>query len=134
MMRDNDRLASLFTHEAGWRIPAVNAAFAGRAEIRAGIERLGEDLGDYLAQTTRPGTTQLNGATASDRRYVLSFGQMRDGSSHLNYSVHHDRYARTLDGWRFTERVDETKYLDTTPLAGPPPQNTATTGDTPRGP
>ena len=46
---------------------------------------------------------------------------MRDGSSHLNYSVYHDRYQRTPEGWRFTERVDEVKYLDTTPLAGSPP-------------
>jgi hypothetical protein len=46
---------------------------------------------------------------------------MRDGSSHLNYSVYHDRYRRTPDGWKFTERVDEVKYLDTTPLAGAAP-------------
>jgi hypothetical protein len=25
------------------------------------------------------------------------------------------------DGWRFSERVHEIKYLDTTPLAGSPP-------------
>jgi hypothetical protein len=32
----------------------------------------------------------------------------------------------------FTERADEIKYLDTTPLAGSPPQSTTTTGDAPR--
>jgi hypothetical protein len=32
--------------------------------------------------------------------------------------VYHDRYQRTADGWKFTERVYEVKYLDTTPLAG----------------
>jgi len=93
----------------------------GRQAIRAGVERLVEDLWDYLVQTTHPGTMQLEGDTASGRAYVLSFGHMRDGSSHLNYSVYHDRYQRTPDGWRFTERVDEIKYLDTTPLAGSPP-------------
>ena len=121
MMRDYDRLASLFTQDAVWRIPVVNVEFAGRQEIRAGVERLVEDLWDYLVQATHPGTIQLEGETASGRAYVLSFGQMRDGSSHLNYSVYHDRYQRTPDGWRFTERVDEIKYLDTTPLAGSPP-------------
>jgi hypothetical protein len=95
-----------------WRIPVVNVEFAGREEIRAGIERLGEQLWDYLVQTAHPGTIQLDGDTASGRAYVLSFGQMRDGSSHLNYSVYHDRYQRTPDGWKFTERVDEIKYLD----------------------
>jgi hypothetical protein len=32
--------------------------------------------------------------------------------------VYHDRYRRTPDGWKFTERVFEVRYLDTTPLAG----------------
>ena len=38
--------------------------------------------------------------------------------SHLNYAVYHDRYRRTPDGWRFSERAYELKYLDTSPLAG----------------
>jgi ketosteroid isomerase-like protein len=121
MMRDYDRLASLFTQDAVWRIPVVNVEFLGQEEIRAGVERLGEDLWDYLVQTSHPGTIQLDGDTASGRAYVLSFGHMRDGSSHLNYSVYHDHYQRTPDGWKFTKRVDEIKYLDTTPLTGSPP-------------
>jgi hypothetical protein len=48
-------------------------------------------------------------------------GHMRDGSSQVNYSVYHDRYQRTPDGWKFTERVYEVRYLDTTPLAGSAP-------------
>jgi ketosteroid isomerase-like protein len=131
-LRDYDRFASLFTQDAVWRIPVVNVEFVGRAQIRAGIQRLGEDLWDYLVQTTHPGTIQLAGDTASGRAYVLSFGQMRDGSSHLNYSVYHDRYRRTPAGWKFTERADEIIYLDTTALAGAPPQTTTTTSRTPR--
>jgi hypothetical protein len=53
---------------------------------------------------------------------------MREGSSHLNYSVYHDRYRRTPDGWKFTERVDEIKYLDTTPLTGSPPRRGSVSG------
>ena len=121
MMDDYDRFASLFTPDGVWRVPAVNAEFAGREEIGAGIERLKQDPWDFLVQTTHPGTIQLDGDTASGRAYVLSFGHMRDGSSHLNYSVYHDRYQRTGDGWKFTERVDEIRYLDTTPLAGSAP-------------
>jgi ketosteroid isomerase-like protein len=121
MMRDYDRLASLFTQDAVWRIPVVDVEFVGRPEIRAGVERLVEDVWDYLVQAAYPGTIQLEGDTATGRAYVLSFGDMRDGSSHLNYSVYHDRYQRTPEGWRFTERVDELKYLDTTPLTGSAP-------------
>jgi hypothetical protein len=35
--------------------------------------------------------------------------------------VYHDRYQRTLDGWKFTERVDQVLYLDTAPLPGSAP-------------
>jgi ketosteroid isomerase-like protein len=121
MMDDYDRFAALFTPDGVWRVPAVNAEFAGREEIRAGIKRLKEELWDFLVQATHPGTIQLDGDTASGRAYVLSFGRFRDGGSHLNYSVYHDRYQRTPDGWKFAERVDEVRYLDTSPLAGSAP-------------
>jgi hypothetical protein len=55
----------------------------------------------------------------SDYDRLLMHG--RDGNSQLNYSVYHDRYQRTPDGWKFVERVYEVRYLDTTPLAGSAP-------------
>jgi ketosteroid isomerase-like protein len=119
MMRDYDRFASLFTHDGAWRIPEV-AEFVSRAEIRAGIERL-QGLWEYFVQTVHPGTIRLEGHTAVGRAYVSEFGRFRDGSSRLNYSVYHDRYRRTPDGWKFAERVYEVRYLDATPLAGSAP-------------
>jgi hypothetical protein len=47
---------------------------------------------------------------------------LRDGRSELNYAIYHDRYQRTADGWKFTERVYEIRYLDTSPLAGSAPR------------
>lgn len=120
MMNDQDRLASLFTPGGAVRIPLANIEATGREEIRALGERR-QALADYFVQTTHPGTIQLDGDTASGRAYVLSFGRFRDGGSHLNYSVYHDRYQRTPDGWKFAERVDEVRYLDTSALAGLPP-------------
>jgi ketosteroid isomerase-like protein len=64
MMDDYDRFSSLFTPHAMWRVPAVSAQCAGREEIRAGIERLKQDLWDYLVQTTHPGTVEVDGDTA----------------------------------------------------------------------
>jgi uncharacterized protein (TIGR02246 family) len=120
MMRDFDRFASLFAEDGTWRIPYINAELVGREEIRAGIERM-QGLWDYFVQTPHPGTIQLEGDTASARAYVSEFGHMRNGRSELNYSVYHDRYQRTADGWKFAERVYEVRYLDTTPLAGSAP-------------
>ncbi len=123
LMHDYDRFAALFTEDAVCRIPDV-AELAGREEIRAGIERL-QGLWDYFVQTTHPGTIRLDGDTASGRAYVNEFGHLRDGSSHLNYAIYHDRYRRTPDGWKFTERVYEIRYVDDTPLAGSAPDRVA---------
>src|ERR687891_1943897 len=121
MMRAYDRLASLFTRDGVVRIPHINEEAVSREEIRAGIERL-QGMWDYFVQTAHPGTIQLEGDTASGRAYISELGHMRDGSSHLNYAVYHDRYQRTPDGWKFTERVYEVRYLDTSPLAGSAPR------------
>ena len=121
MTRDWDRFASLFTSDGAWRIPYIDVEFTGRENIRAGVERM-QGLWEYFVQTTHPGSVQLDGDTATGRAYIEEFGRKRDGSSHLNYSLYHDRYQRTPDGWRFAERVYEVRYLDSTPLPGSAPQ------------
>ncbi|GAA5194328.1 hypothetical protein GCM10023322_58430 [Rugosimonospora acidiphila] len=119
-MHDYDRLASLFTPDGVLRIPEANAEAVGREAIRAGARRL-QDLWEYFVQTIHPGTIRLDGQTASGRAYISEFGRLRDGSSHSNYGIYHDRYRRTAEGWKFTERVYELRYLDTTPLTGSVP-------------
>ncbi|MFC4119625.1 nuclear transport factor 2 family protein [Nonomuraea zeae] len=120
MMRDYDRFAALFTPDGAWRMPHIGAEFVGREEIRAAIERL-QGLWEFFVHTVHPGTIHLDGDTAAGRAYVAEFGRMRDGSSHSNHSLYHDRYRRTSDGWRFAERVYEVRYADTTPLPGSAP-------------
>ena len=119
MMRDYDRFASLFTPDAAVRIPDAGTELAGRDQIRAGIERM-QGAWEFFVQTTHPGAIQVDGDTATGRAYLSELGRLRDGRSVLNYAVYHDRYRRTGDGWRFTERVYEVRYLDTAPLAGSP--------------
>jgi ketosteroid isomerase-like protein len=120
-MCDYDRLASLFTEDGALRMPNVPVELAGREQILAWRDRR-EALVEYFVQTTHPGIIQLDGDTASGRAYLQELIGLRDGSSHLNYAIYHDRYQRTSDGWKFAERVYEVRYLDTSPLAGAPPQ------------
>jgi ketosteroid isomerase-like protein len=122
MMRDYDRIASLFTPDGVWRMPNIPAELDGRDAIRAFGDQVPSFV-DYLIQTTHPGTIQLEGDTASGRAYIEELGRARDGRSALNFAIYHDRYRRTPDGWKFTERVYEIRYLDVTPLAGSPPQS-----------
>ena len=120
MMRDNDRLAALFTPDGVLRIPDGNVHLTSREEIRAWRNRVPEFV-EFLVQTTHPGMIELDGDTAAGRAYIQELIRLRDGSSHLNYAIYHDRYRRTGDGWKFTERVYEVRYLDSTPLTGSPP-------------
>ena len=129
MMRDYDRLALLFTRDGALRMPNIPAELASREEIRAWGERV-PALVDYLVQTTHPGTIQIDGDTAAGRAYMQELGRGRDGRTGLVFAIYHDRYQRTGDGWKFTERVYEVRYLDTSPLTGSAPQ----AGGSPAGP
>jgi ketosteroid isomerase-like protein len=120
MMRDYDRAASLFTPDGALRMPNIPAELIGPDEIRAWGDRVPEIV-DFLVQNTHPGTIQLDGDCGSGRAYMQELIRTRDGRSEVNYAIYHDRYQRTGDGWKFTERVYEVRYHDTTPLAGSPP-------------
>jgi hypothetical protein len=124
MMRDYDRLAALFTPEGVLRMPDVPVELAGWEQIRGWGRRV-PAMVDYFVQTTHPGTITLDGDTASGRAYLQELIHLRDGSSYLNYAIYHDSYRRTGDGWRFTERVYEVRYLDSSPLAGRAPHAAA---------
>ncbi|MEU1287852.1 nuclear transport factor 2 family protein [Kitasatospora sp. NPDC005856] len=120
MMRDRARLAALFTPDGVLRMPDVPIELTGPEQIRVGGEKLQEQW-DFFIQNTHPGTITVDGDTATGRAHVHEIARLKNGFQGLNYAVYHDRYRRTADGWRFTERVYETRYLDTSPLTGSAP-------------
>jgi ketosteroid isomerase-like protein len=120
MMHDYDRLASLFTDDGAVRMPHIPAEAVGADAIRAGVERLQGQL-EYFVQATHPGAIRLEGDAASGRAYISELMHGRDGSSHVNRAIYHDRYRRTPDGWKFAERTYEIRYAATSPLAGSAP-------------
>jgi ketosteroid isomerase-like protein len=128
MMRDYDRVASLFTPDGVWRMPDIPAEMTGQEQIRAWGRRV-PDFVDFLVQNTHPGLIRLDGDTASGRAYMSEVGRGRDGRSGINHAIYHDRYRRTPDGWRFTERVYEIRYLDESPLAGFAPRHDGEAAD-----
>jgi ketosteroid isomerase-like protein len=121
MMRDYDRVASLFTTDGVLRMPNIPVELVGQEAIRAWGERVPEFM-DFLVQNTHPGVIRLDGDTATGRAYMSEVGRALDGRSGLNYAIYHDRYQRTDDCWRFTERVYEVRYEDTSPLSGSAPR------------
>ena len=77
-----------------------------------------QGLWEFFVQTTHAGAIELAGDTASGRAYLTELGRLRDGGSHLNHGIYHDRYQRTPHGWKFAERVYEVRYTDDTALPG----------------
>ena len=122
MMGDYDRAASLFTPDGALRMPNVPAELVGQDQLRAWGERV-PNFVEFLIQNTHPGIIQLDGDTATGRAYMSEIGRLLDGTAELNYAIYHDRYQRTADGWKFTERVYEVRYHDTSPLTGSPPSH-----------
>jgi ketosteroid isomerase-like protein len=120
MMCDYDRVAALFTPDGVLRMPNVPVELAGREQISAWRERR-EALVALLVQTTHPGTIQLDGDSATGRAYMQELVRLHDGSHHMNFAIYHDRYLRTGEGWKFTERVFDIRYLES-PLAGSAPR------------
>ncbi|MGW5277471.1 nuclear transport factor 2 family protein [Streptomyces sp. NPDC004044] len=124
MMNDHERLADLFTPDGAVRIPDADVEAVGREGLLAlGTQR--ETFMELFVQTTHPGTVQFSEDTASGRAYICELIRMRDGRSHLNHAIYHDKYERTVGGWKFTERVYEIRYLDITPLGGSTPARQA---------
>lgn len=120
MMHDYDRFASLFTIDGAWRMPHIPIELLGRDSIRAGVERM-QSLWAYFVQTAHPGATEIDGDSATGRGHVAEFGLMRNGASHANYAIYHDRYERTAEGWKFSERLYEVRYEDGSHLTGSVP-------------
>ena len=120
MMRDYDRVATLFTPDGALRMPNIPVELAGPDEIRGWGARV-PDVVEFLVQTTHPGVIQLAGDTASGRAYLQEVIRTRDGHCEVNFAIYHDRYQRTGDGWKFAERVYEVRYRDNSPLAGTAP-------------
>ena len=117
LLNDYERLASLFTADGALRMPDIPAELVGPEQIR----EFGRNRpATFLVQTSHPGVLELDGDEASGRTPMHELAGTRDGGSVMNFALYHDRYRRTPDGWRFSERVYQLLYLDTTPLTGAP--------------
>jgi len=66
VLRDYERLASLFTPDGAVRIPDIAEAASSREQIRSGVERL-QAMWAVFVQQTHAGTIRLDGDTATGR-------------------------------------------------------------------
>lgn len=119
VLRDYERIATLFTSDGALRMPDIPANLEGPEQIRAWGRKV-PDMVDFLIQNNYAGVISLDGDVATGRNHVFEIGRALDGRSAEIYAIWHDRYRRTPDGWRFAERVYEIRYLNESPLTGEP--------------
>ena len=86
--------------------------------LKIAVERKSSDL--HLKVGSHP-VIRIDGDRATGRAYMQEIARAKSGFQGLNYAIYHDSYRRTDDGWKFSERVYEIRYLDTTPLTGSAP-------------
>ncbi|TWF81415.1 SnoaL-like protein [Pseudonocardia hierapolitana] len=91
MMRDYDRIASLFTPDGVLRMPDIPVELTGPDEIRAWGGQVRAHV-EFLVQNTHPGIIRLDGDTATGRAHMSEVGRARDGRQGLNFAIYHDRY------------------------------------------
>ncbi len=116
VMRDDDRLASLFTQDATARIPHIGVEAVTREAIQAGVERL-QDLWHYFLQTTHKGIIRSRATPRSAVPTSLNPGMRRRA-----FRAELRRLPRQLPthpGWlEVRVRAYEVRYIDDTPLTG----------------
>ena len=81
-------------------------------------------LFESLIQTAGNGTADIDGATATGRRYMQEMARTVSGKTLVYHGYYDDAYVRTDDGWRFSERRLVWLYQGPPDLSGtfgPPP-------------
>ena len=121
MMRDGDRMASVVTDDG-----VLADVHHPRRVLQPGGDprRAPAARGPVGTASCRPRARARSLLTATPRPArptSKNSGRARDGRQGLTYAIYHDRYQRTGDAWKFTERVFEVGFLDTSPLAGSAP-------------
>jgi ketosteroid isomerase-like protein len=117
--RDFDGFVDLWTDNGVWEIgPPINVSFAGRTEIRAGIEGM---LGrwDFFVQLPTAFDVRIRDDNAIAYWTVHEVARTKDASQgNDNLSLYLDDYVRVGGRWLFQRRRYRTIYSDAKPLAG----------------
>jgi hypothetical protein len=94
-----DDLRLVFTESAVLEVRAVDWVMHGVAEIAAGYAGVRHPLGHHMTNTVLD-----DGPTADDATGVTKYITVRhDGTT--GTGLYRDRFVRTPDGWRISERI-----------------------------
>ncbi len=118
---DHEDWIETWSDDGVWNIGRGDVV--GRAAI-ADAFAAAMELFDSVIQTAGNGTATIDGDTATGRRYMQEVARTVSGKTLAYHGYYDDTYARSDDGWRFSERRLIWLYQGPPDLSGtfgPPP-------------
>lgn len=100
--RDAEAWAATWAEDGVWQLPGAPRV-QGRDAIVALWRNAMAGL-PFVAQLVHQGVLDIDGDRATGRWYLTETLKTADGSGRHDIGVYEDRYVRTADGWRFSER------------------------------
>jgi uncharacterized protein (TIGR02246 family) len=111
---DYERMIATFTPDARWETPG--GSVVGLDAIREMVAGVTGAL-EYVAQVNAPAQIAVDGDTAVARSGIRESGKLAGQDMAFEvYGVYHDTLARTPDGWRFSSRRFDLRWMHRVPV------------------
>jgi hypothetical protein len=119
---DWDAFAALWVDDAVWEVgPPVDTQVVGVAAIVETVVA-SVDAEDFLVQMTHGSVVTLRGDGRASATTTIHALARRTGEHQIvNLGVYYDDLVRVDGGWKFTKRMLQPVYSDTSPLPGTAP-------------
>jgi hypothetical protein len=107
LRKDPELWGSVWSEDARWDLSGGRVMTGRDAIVSYWVKAMANFA--FVMQTAPTGVVDLDdgGDTASGRWFVTEHFRRADGSAGGLWACYHDRYVRTADGWRISERVLE---------------------------
>lgn len=113
---DLEQMVATFTPEAVWEFTQSGRRFEGHAAIHEAAVGFTAPL-EYVAQINAPALITLEGDTATARTAVRETAKIAGRDEGIEaFGVYVDRLVRTAEGWRFTHRAFDLKWMHRVPI------------------
>ncbi len=114
---DADAWIATWTDDGVWDVGIAKAA--GRDAVLTTWQKL---MGHFrfVTQLPQSGVIEIDGDVAAGTWHYLEIGWPSEGPGTLTIGHYVDGYARTAEGWRFSERIFRILYMGPGDLSGSP--------------
>jgi ketosteroid isomerase-like protein len=113
---DLERMVSTFTPDAVWEFTQSGRRFEGRAAIHEAAVGFTAPL-DYVAQINAPALITIDGDTAIAKSSIRETAKLAGRDEAIEaFGLYVDRLVRTADGWRFSHRAFDLRWMHRVPI------------------